>query len=273
MTTFEFQRLLKGSLGQEVVIPPLRALLTNPDFEGFEVPIPDFKPRPPDGYFHPSTHPLWPERMLFFYLVAPDRLIDLELDQEGCMATTQGTFWHSFLQHVMLVHDLVLIMNPKGRFPHDKVEHYVEDKEVGSRGSMDGVLNPDKLAISIPIGLEIKTMRTLKMDTCPKSGPNSPEVLEWLKKKCPEYYCQAQEYLRMSGYTEMRMVIIGLEYPFPMKEISIPFSYSDSQVIVDKYRRVRQAVADQWMPDPCCTAKSQTAKQCPARGICPVGRA
>jgi hypothetical protein len=267
----EFQRLLKGAFSDEVLIPILRALLTNPRFDGFEVPIPDFRPRRPDGWFHPSTHPLWPERMLWWYLVAPERLLDVELDTDGAMATTQGTFWHSFLQHVMLVHGLVLIMNPEGRFPHDKVEFFVSDEEHGARGAMDGVLNPDKLPLTVPIGLEIKTMRPSKLNTCPKGGPKDPARLEWLKKKCPEYYAQAQEYLRMSGYTEQRFLFIGIEYPFYMLEISVPFSYGDSQVVVDKYRRVRQAVAGGYMPDPCCTPKSTLAKQCTARGVCPVG--
>lgn len=268
----EFQRVLKGAIKDEVLIPPLRAILTNPRFEGFEVPIPEFRPRKPDGWFHPSTHPLWPERMLYYYIAEPQKMLDMELDTDGAMATTQGTFWHAFLQHVMLIHGLVKLMTPSGRFPHDKVEFYVEDKELGSRGSMDGILNEEVLPIDKAIGLEIKTMFSAKLARCPKGSPHSPERLAWLKEKCPEYYAQAQEYLRMSGYSEQRFFFMGLEYPYPMVEIAVPFSYSDSQRIADKYRRVRQAVADRELPDPCCAIRSAQSRQCPARAVCPIGR-
>ncbi len=269
----ELKRVLKGALTGEVIIPPLRTILTNPKFDGFEVPIPEFKPRPPDGWFHPSTHPLWPERMLYYYLTEPDKLMDSELDTDGAMATTQGTFWHAFMQHVMLMHDLVLIMNPRGKYPHDKVEYPVSDPELGSRGSMDGVLNPDTLNIDIPIGLEIKTMFSAKLNRCPKGTPDSPQKLAWLKEKCPEYYAQAQEYLRMSEYTQQRFLFVGLEYPYPMVEIAVPFSYGDAYQVADKYRNVRQAVADGIAPDPCCGIRSVQAKQCVARSVCPIGRA
>lgn len=255
----------------EVVIPLLRMALTNPRFDGFEVPIPDFRPRSPDGYFHPSTHPLWPERMLWFYLTDPDGMCDQDLNTEGAMAVTQGTFWHAFIQHVMLVHKMVLVMNPQGRFPHDKVEFFIADEELGSRGAMDGVLNPDVLKIDVPVGLELKTMMAAKLSKCPKGAAKDPSKIAWVKEKCPVYYAQAQEYLRMSGYTEQRFVFMGLEYPFPLIEIAVPYDHGFAMSIADKYRRVRQAVADKDMPDPCCAPRSQESRQCSARLTCPVG--
>lgn len=265
-----FARILKGALKDEVIIPPLRAVLTAPRFDGFTVEIPDFHPRSPDGWFHPSTHPLWPERLLWFYINNPDDFLDTDLDTDGTLATTQGTFWHAFIQHVMLMHDMVLEMTPQAAHTWDKVEYFVSDPIVMSRGAMDGVLNPDVLNIDEPIGLELKTMRSAKLSTCPKGGAKDPSRVEWLKTKCPEYYAQAMEYLRMSGYSEQRFLFMGLEYPFPMVEISVPYDYSTAMLTVEKYRRVRQAVADGDLPDPCCEPRSATSRSCQARAVCPV---
>ena len=49
------------------------------------------KERVPDGFFHPSTHPRWGERMLFYYLTQPDRMIPEDIGYENRMAMVMGT--------------------------------------------------------------------------------------------------------------------------------------------------------------------------------------
>ena len=49
----------------------------------FDAQFPDFtikfqkgdQQRAPDGWFHPSTHPLWDERSLYLYLKHPDLMV------------------------------------------------------------------------------------------------------------------------------------------------------------------------------------------------------
>ena len=75
----------------------------------------------------------------------------------------------------------------------------------------------------------------------------------------------------MSGLHFMRVLILGLQSPFPMIELQVPYSYGEAMKVADKYGRVIQALADRNIPDPCCAPRSQQAIECPARNVCPVG--
>ena len=75
----------------------------------------------------------------------------------------------------------------------------------------------------------------------------------------------------MCGLHFMRVLILGLQSPFPMIELQVPYSYSEAMKVADKYGRVIQALADRNVPDPCCRPKSQEAILCPARQVCPIG--
>ena len=61
-------------------------------------------------------------------------------------------------------------------------------------------------------------------------------------------------------------------WPFTLAEIAVPYTPQDALPIRDKYLRVRQAVADQTAPQPCCLPGSALARSCVARDVCPVGR-
>lgn len=264
-----FSRALRASMRGEVIIPALQAALCSPSFDSFEVPTTAFHEREIDYWFHPSTHPMWGERLLYFYMTCGADLEAQVWDPTGVMAVTQGNFWHSFLQRVMLDSKIIKMINPEARYAHDQAELFVCDEESHSRGWMDGVVS-DSLAESS--GLELKTMSTRKSSKCPKGAADDPARVNWIKENCAEYYAQAQEYLRMSGFSTQRFLIVGLEHPFTMIEIAVPYDPMFAQQTALKYRSVLQAVADQEMPPPCCGVGSVAAKECPARLICPVGR-
>ena len=116
------------------------------------------------------------------------------------------------------------------------------------------------------------TMNGMKLRKLVEGAPGSREVLESFKVMSPVYWAQAQEYMRMSGYRTMRFTIMEPMYPFPMREVAVPYNAGDALSIRDKYLRVRQAVADQKLPQPCCGPGSAEAKSCFARTVCPVGR-
>lgn len=235
-----------------MLIPVLRAALFDPDFKSFEVKVGGFHKRKPDGWFHPSEHPLWPERMLYYYVTEPDRMVAEPFDPHSTMAVTQGQFWHKFVTKVGMDAGIITAENVP-----------VRDDDTGARGEMDGLLTDE--------GFEFKTMRPSKASRIPDLPVSDPALLDFYIDKQPVYYAQAQEYMRMSGLVTMRTLILSLEYPFDWREIVIPRDEAIVSSIREKYRRVRQAIADKTPPQPCCAPRSKQSHDCPARLVCPVG--
>lgn len=266
-----FKQVMRGVLEQEVVIPVLNAQLYDPNFKSFDVPMEKFKKRVPDGWFHPSEHPLWPERQLYFYVAFPHEMVRPPMDPLGTQAVTAGNFWHAFVQTLGIEGKWLKVMNPKGKTAHDKAEYWVEDPVLGRGGSMDGVLNPEILNIPTEEGFELKTMNQAKLSKCPRAAPMDELKIAWFRDSCTDYYAQAQEYLSMSGYLRQRVVLMSPDYPYPKVEICVPYDRAFSSAIVDKYRRVRQAVAEDYLFDPCCGwSDLSTQRDCPAQGVCPI---
>ncbi len=106
-------------------------------------------PRRPDNLFHPSTHPVMPERKLFYYLTEPEAWIPEEMAYENRMAVIMGTAVHSFIQ--MCMYDAGILLKPEGtcalcRKPHGARkgqcdEFGVYDPVLGRGGHMDGILS------------------------------------------------------------------------------------------------------------------------------------
>ncbi len=248
-----FRRFLKGAAGGEVAIPILRAILYDPKFKSFNIVMPDMGGRKPDNWFHPSTHPLWPERLLYYYLANADRIVPEMLDPTSTMAINQGHFWHSLIQRCLMDANYLI-----GQ------EVPVADEQTGSRGHMDGLTKDHEV-------FEFKTMNRTKLSKIEKGAPDDPAVLASFKEMKPEYFAQGQEYMRLSGYRRWRGVILALEYPFEMREVVMDYDHIFCEQLRQKYLRVRQAVADQRPPLECCgTPGSKVVKSCPARLLCPT---
>lgn len=247
-----FRKLLSSLGAGEVVIPIIRAALFDPNFKDFMVKVRGFERREPDGWFHPSEHPLWDERQLYYWITEPERLSPEPFDMHSVMAVTQGQFWHSFIEKVGT--DCGLFTGCEVKF---------EDDETGARGSMDATL-PDE-------GFEFKTARPNKFREMPKTHPEDAELLEWFKGYWPTYYAQGIEYMRLSGFRRHRMLFLCMDWPYEMREILVPYDHFFATEIADKYRRVRQAVADGRSPTQCCFPGSKEAKACIARLVCPNG--
>lgn len=210
--------------------------------------------RRPDGWFHPSEHPLWDERQLFWYLTKPELMVPEIKEYMGTLAVTLGTAMHGFVQ---------TCIGPRGAGVLVAEEVGVADVEVGSRGNMDGILELPQRSQDV---FEFKTSNPMKLN---KVTDNDLDIY---RAKWPEYYAQNQEYMRMSGITSTVVLFMSLSYPFTMKEFLVPYDEIFAMRVRNKYRRVRQAVADQAEPDPCCGLRSVRSKNCPARETCVVGR-
>ena len=262
-----FRRLLTGANGGEVLKPIIEAYLWDPKFPSFSIDIEGWKPKPPDGYFHPSTHPLMSERQLYYYLAEPHNLLHEVFDPTSTMTVTQGHFWHEFVQMVGLNAGF-LLPSPHPTKGRNIAEWGFTDADTMSRGHCDGVTND--LVCGTNEVFEFKSMRSPRADKIAKGRPDSPEVQASFKALAPTYYAQAQEYMRISGYRRWRGVILSIEWPFPMREIVLDYDPFYAQGIRDKYRSVLQAVADQRPPGMCCSG-GKAAKDCFARATCPMG--
>jgi hypothetical protein len=205
--------------------------------------------RAPDGYFHPSTHPLWNERQLYYYITEPGKMVDEPMEYMGALSTTMGTAIHGFIQ--MCLKDAKVLVSS---------EVPVVDEVHKSRGSMDGLL-------SIPhygeAGFEFKTSNMMKLS-------NAQDMdIAGFKKKWPTYYAQVQEYMRLSGLRRFIVLFMGMGYPWTLKEFHIPYDVPAATDVERKYRRVLDMAAQGILPSSCCLGGKE-AEACPARRICPV---
>lgn len=227
-------------------------------------------PREPDGWFHPSEHPLWPERMLYYYLSAPESMVPEPLAYMGTMSVTIGTLMHLFIQECMRDHGVLLShaqLIAEGIPCDEKGEPSLIDEEVGSRGHTDGITNvhlPDYPDLARQT-FEFKTSNDFKL-----KGINDLDN-EAFKEKWPVYWAQQQEYMRMSGYRVAIVLFLGMGFPWNLREFHIPADERFQSQIKEKYLRVRHAVEVGQPPAPCCGPRSIEAKACPARTVCPIG--
>lgn len=263
-------------LARDLVIKPLvEAYLRAGNFPSvFTVTYRDEgKERVPDGFFHPSTHPRWGERMLFYYLTQPDRMIPEDIGYENRMAMVMGTGAHSFIQMCMI--DAGILIRPTGTCqacnrPHGSKKTECDewgaiDRTLGRRGHMDGVIEVSTQNWGRGL-FEFKTI-----------NPNASfgladGNLDWLKQKKPDYYAQVQDYLDMTGYQKAIILFAVLGFPWKLVEIEIPYDHVFVAKLRAKYTRVREAERTGYLPDACCAVGSKEAKECPAREVCPIGR-
>lgn len=240
----QFRTGLKAIQRGDILVAPLRAYLANPDFRGFRIEVAGLGKRPYDGIFHPSTHPTWPLKALWLYLVAPSLLMEEPEDPSAILAMTAGSVWHAFIERALL--DLGLLETNEVKF---------KDTVLNTGGSADGLV---KKTISMDRHLfEFKTMKDMVF--------RKVESVADFIARFPGYYAQALEYMRMSGFTHMRFLLMTLTYPFEMKEFVIEFDQFRSNEIRDKYQVALQMAADGDVPvcDGC-----PKGTFCPARAVC-----
>lgn len=266
MASPNFQRTLRSLSQQKLLIPILRAALADPDFESFKVNVRGWRAsvREFDGWFHPSTHAQWTPRQLALYLRHGAEIPPEKPALEFVMAVTQGSFWHEFVQRV-LAKRKVILRHP-GTTARDSIEKQCEialrDDELNVRGHADGQLilpgHEDEL-------LEIKTMNDWKIQQF-----TSEDVL---REKNPfGYWNQTQDYLMLSGRSKMRYLIMSMASPYPMQEFVVHADEAHHRRQRSKYRLALEMAQAGGLPEACCGIGSKTAKTCPVRDYCTIGR-
>lgn len=275
-----FRRAIDLTTDGLVVKPVLENYLFNAKFpDVFDVRFHKAgKARKPDGWFHPSTHPLWTERQLFYYLTEPDLVEAEQLSYESRMAVTMGTAVHAFIEHC--VRDAGLMAPLEGTCPCCHRQHGTgkgqcdeygaSDESMRSRGHMDGnlVLPKDgKFTKAGLAGFEFKTINARAL-----YGMNDLD-LDTFRQKKPEYYAQVQNYMETTGLTQFVVLFISLGFPWQLVEIQVPYDPEYALNLRRKYQYVVNSVEENDPPDPCCAPRSEKAKACPVRFACPIGRA
>lgn len=261
--TREFSKVV-GELARGYrIIPVLRAAFSNPTFQGFDVHVPGWNERPYDGWFHPSTHGAWAARQLALYLRHGEQMPLEKPTLNFVLAVTQGSFWHEVIQRVMLERGLLL--RNEGTTWADSIEKQVElalvDPELNLRGHADGRMSSDDELF------EFKTMGShWKMDkiTCEDE----------LREQNPfGYWEQTQDYLAISGREASRYLILNMGAGFRMVEFVVRADKAFQAAQRTKYRQAIEAAQENRLPPACCSIGSTTAKNCPARQFCDIGRA
>lgn len=248
-----FQRLMVEHKEGLIVKPLLSAYLIGQQQPEFTVTFAKRKERKPDHWFHPSTHPLWTERQLYYYYTEGENLVSDPFTEVGMMSITIGTVLHSFLQAIMV--DLG-IMEP------ESVEAVVEDEDTRARGAVDGFITMD----GVDAVWDLKT-------TNPHALAGLSDLdLDQFTAKYPRYYAQQQEYMRLSGKRLAVVTMITTASPWRQCEFHIPYNPEWCGDIADKYRRVLKCVDEGQPPaEECCLPGMPMSRQCPARVPCPNG--
>lgn len=206
--------ILKDVRDKKILSPIIRGGLADPKFKGFSLQVEGWTPRPYDGWFHPSTHATWDVDKLVDYLTHPERYQpDEHPSLSFVLAVTQGKFWHTFHQRLLLDHGILL---------QDEVP--LVDIPRRRKGHTDGLLANGEL-------LEIKTSssRSFRKFT----------DLEGLMTNEPGYYAQTQDYLDMAEAEHMRYLVMCMESPYAFSEFLVPV---DGAFQARQRRKYREAV-------------------------------
>lgn len=255
---FDFSGSMRDISAGLLVKPVLHNYLFDARFPDFDLAFRNHKmERAPDNWYHPSTHPLMHERVLYQYLSSPKTFPAEKKQYMGTLAVTLGTAAHQLVE-VSLTDagirpqalQVCTMCPPKAKC----TEAGVMDSELGERGHMDGVLSfegfpnvPDEKMEPV---FEFKTSH----DNFGKLT-NIPDLdVAAFRKKWPVYYAQVQRYMKMSRRRTTIVLMMEMVYPFVMREFHIAYDIGFNAQIDAKYRNVRQAVADH-RPPMCCGAK------------------
>lgn len=262
----KFKRIIAAAEGGTEVIPLLYGYL-----EGGKLPDPltvkvqgGTGDRPPDGWFHPSEHPLLTERQLYYYLTDPESWEPEPFGYTIKMSALIGSVVHEIVETALK--DLGYLVEPKGTClacglaqPVQCREHGASDLTTRSRGHMDGLI----VIGGSPRGFELKTAMPRVITHIRNND------VEAFKIKWPYYYAQIQEYMRMTGLTSYKVLFWAMGNPWDMREFTIEADIVFQLQVRTRYLKARDAVTAAEPPMVCCNPGSAKSKSCPARA-CPV---
>ncbi|MGW7100348.1 hypothetical protein [Streptomyces sp. NPDC054838] len=227
--------------------------------------------RKPDGWLHPSTHPLMDERALFYYLTQPDAWQENDFEYGPRMSVLMGSATHELFQHVMIRMGLLIppkgicvcCLRPHGTGAGECNEWGVRDDTLGRRGHMDGLL---QLPGWGETGDGIFDLKTCAPPVIRGIAHND---LEAFKRKWPKYWAQAQEYMALTGKRQTLILFLAMSEGWDMREFTIPRDDAFIARLEAKYRAVRAYVKEGTPPPVACCSGGAATRRCPTTA-CPV---
>lgn len=249
--TSPLRSVFRALADEHLLIPHLRnALLSDTWPDSYTVEV-DSSPYygAGDGCFHPSTHPLLPERLLY-YMFHPDhrdRLITEPRDVQSHMTLAMGSALHAVIQTQFVMAGMITEEDIE-------VDYFIEEHNV--RGRIDFVVHHPNGQTYV---VEFKTVNNRKFDL-------TTEVR-------PEWDAQLSLALHATGHPVGILLALESGFPYRMKEFRVPRNDELLSEVFGKFDRVREAIALNRPPGGCCTPGSPAMKSCPARFECWPGLA
>lgn len=217
----------------------------------------DPETREPDGYFHPSTHSLMGERLLW-YTMHPAYRDQLEKEPPSLqreMTFAMGSALHGVVQTQLTMLGLCKCSCAPGEI------HTCGDIEVLHKGTHNDLGKLDFIA-TLPmhgrVAVEMKTMNTIafgKLD----------DTVESMK---PEWKAQLSLALHNLGFSWGILLVMQSGWPYRFEEIRFDRDDALLSEIFERFDRVAEHLALDTPPEPCCGYGSKTMKSCPARYVC-----
>ena len=245
MTT-AYSGVLRSLIKKELILPYLENQILSETWpDSYTVTI-DSRPYygKGDGYFHPSTHPLMGERLLY-YMFHPDhrdQMIREKPSMKREVTLSVGSSIHAVIQTQFQMAGLVSPDNVEVEYIND--EHHV-------RGRIDFIVD-HPTGQTIPV--ELKTM--------------SARIFGKQDKIKPEWDAQLSLALDAVGQDTGILLLLEVGHPYGIKEFIVPRNDALLSEIYGKFDRVREAIALNIPPTHCCSPGSSTVANCPARFEC-----
>jgi len=247
-----FESLLKGIAQKDIVLPYLElAMMSDKWPDHYTVDI-DSSPYygltetgEPDGYFHPSTHPLCPPRQLY-YMMHPEHRSQMVRERNtttSAMTLSMGSALHGIVQTQLQM--IGLLVPEKTEVEYILHEHHV-------RGKIDFILDlPDGEKNLVG---EMKTQNSFGFKKQEKVKP------EW------DAQLSLAEYSQNADHGVLILVEAG--WPYSLREFAHKRNDNLLDEIFDKFSLVHQAIESNEPPRHCCAEGSEEMQACQARYSC-----
>jgi hypothetical protein len=261
-----FDAILNRLVAKDLILPYLDAAVLADNWpDSYNIPVdtsPYYGYR--DGYFHPSTHPLMPERELYyrFHPDTVDQIVPERNTVERMMTLAVRSAMHSVVgtqfQMAGLVKDVVYPAAPGFIHPLrdpakglDSIEYEYINDEHKVRGRIDWV-------VELPNGTLLPV--EMKGRTHFKYSKQTEPMESWV----------AQLNLGLDAMGQDLGVLLMQQdgYPYHMREFPIKRDPLLLNELYAKFDRVREAIARNEPPRYCCGEGSQMMKNCDARFVC-----
>lgn len=202
-------------------------------------------PRPPDGWFHASAHPLASDRELYLYLARPESYRPEPFGYVGLMSVMFGSLGHAVIE-AFLDRMGVSVPLPPGPCPACGLErkplravrrsggrycteHGAADPVTRSRCHLDAILDFKQRGT---FGFDFKSIHQFGLKGVPDMDA------EAFRAKWPNYWAQMQECMRLTGLRRYIVFFLTLGNPWDTREFHFDFDPAFAAETEAKYRRV-----------------------------------